>query len=214
MDTTSREPGSRVVVADRPEFAAALLADGAVLIRHARLLRLDLAAADTGPEHRGLVPLDRERTDRYGELLCRSYPPSHPDHEPGDDDPVAAACLVGEYLRGEHVGPWIEDASWEAMAPDGAAAGMVIVSRISADEWQPGGPWVTDLAVDPGHTGRGLGGALVCRAAASLQELGEPQLGLAVTAGNPAWRLYERLGFVVMHEIWRLEWPAEGGQGR
>ena len=36
--------------------------------------------------------------------LCRAYPPDHPDHEPGDADPRAAASTIDSYLRGEQVG--------------------------------------------------------------------------------------------------------------
>jgi ribosomal protein S18 acetylase RimI-like enzyme len=56
-----------------------------------------------------------------------------------------------------------------------------------------GGPWVTQLFRGPG--GRGAGRALLMRALGIATADGLPALGLAVTHGNPAQRLYEELGF-------------------
>lgn len=47
----------------------------------------------------------------------------------------------------------------------------------------------------PDHKGRGLAGGLMSLAMTSMKAAGERQAHLWVTAGNPAERIYERLGF-------------------
>jgi GNAT superfamily N-acetyltransferase len=49
----------------------------------------------------------------------------------------------------------------------------------------------------PDHRGRGLATALLTRSAARLRTAGATEWTLAVTRGNPAQALYERLGFAV-----------------
>lgn len=62
-------------------------------------------------------------------------------------------------------------------------------------------PWnrrltITDLALEAAYRGRGLGGALVCRAAEYGQRLGAVALWLEVSNVNaPAIRAYRRMGF-------------------
>jgi ribosomal protein S18 acetylase RimI-like enzyme len=56
------------------------------------------------------------------------------------------------------------------------------------------------IAVQPDQIGRGIGGALL----GALLELARPHypgIVLSVRAGNPARRLYERHGFMVIEEI-------------
>jgi ribosomal protein S18 acetylase RimI-like enzyme len=52
------------------------------------------------------------------------------------------------------------------------------------------------IAVLPGHRGQGVGTRLLEELFAS--ECGDRPVSLSVTAGNPARRLYERLGFLVV----------------
>jgi GNAT superfamily N-acetyltransferase len=55
---------------------------------------------------------------------------------------------------------------------------------------------IQNLAVAPGHRGRGLGSALLLQALHGFQRVGLGRAGLEVTARNDgAVRLYERLGF-------------------
>jgi GNAT superfamily N-acetyltransferase len=51
--------------------------------------------------------------------------------------------------------------------------------------------------VVPRWRGQGVGAALITRSAAALIALGHTEWTLAVTDGNPAQSLYERLGFRV-----------------
>jgi GNAT superfamily N-acetyltransferase len=59
--------------------------------------------------------------------------------------------------------------------------------------------------VAPRWQGRGVGTTLIARRAQALLAAGHREWTLAVTAGNPARRLYERLGFVgddSLRETW------------
>jgi ribosomal protein S18 acetylase RimI-like enzyme len=55
--------------------------------------------------------------------------------------------------------------------------------------------WVLDLAVAPGGQGRGFGAALLAYAMRGTRQAGLTIVGLTVTDGNPARRLYDRMGF-------------------
>jgi ribosomal protein S18 acetylase RimI-like enzyme len=55
--------------------------------------------------------------------------------------------------------------------------------------------WVLDLAVSPGGQGRGSGAALLAYAIRGTRDAGLTTVGLSVTDGNPARRLYDRMGF-------------------
>ena len=82
---------------------------------------------------------------------------------------------------------------------DGEATGVVWVTRFPADA--PGygfvRPDVPELSVCvlPGYRGAGLGADLVAAAVTEARRRGLPALSLSVEEGNPARRLYERLGF-------------------
>jgi ribosomal protein S18 acetylase RimI-like enzyme len=68
--------------------------------------------------------------------------------------------------------------------------------------------YIVDIALLPGHCGRGIGGAIVqaLQAKAGAMGLG---VGIMVETFNPALRLYRRLGFadVADHGIYlEMEW--------
>ncbi|MET0158935.1 MAG: GNAT family N-acetyltransferase, partial [Acidimicrobiales bacterium] len=139
----------------------------------------------------------------YGELVRRAYPPDHPDHELGDATPEGATETIRGYLEGEIVGPLLTDASAEARL-DGVLVGAIVVSEMPVDDEFDGGPWITDLFVDPAAQGHGAGRALLGHAIERLTASGRDRLGLAVTVGNPARRLYGALGFVEQGTRWNL----------
>jgi GNAT superfamily N-acetyltransferase len=64
--------------------------------------------------------------------------------------------------------------------------------------------------VAPCWQGRGVGTALIVRSAQALLAAGHREWTLAVTAGNPARRLYERLGFVGDDSLCKT-WPDRSG---
>jgi GNAT superfamily N-acetyltransferase len=77
--------------------------------------------------------------------------------------------------------------------------GVVWVRHFGTDA--PGygfvGPGIPELSVCvlPGYRGAGLGAALVSAAVAEARDRSLAALSLSVEEGNPARRLYERLGF-------------------
>lgn len=56
---------------------------------------------------------------------------------------------------------------------------------------------IDEVAVHPAHRSKGLGAALVRFA---IKSLGDRSITLVIMNENPARRLYERLGFVVVEE--------------
>jgi GNAT superfamily N-acetyltransferase len=68
-------------------------------------------------------------------------------------------------------------------------AGAILIGTLPGDP-PLNGPWIIELFRHPAH--RGVGRALLERALAIAPV---PALGLMVTEGNPARRLYEALGF-------------------
>ncbi|WP_179281451.1 GNAT family N-acetyltransferase [Paenibacillus sp. XY044] len=60
--------------------------------------------------------------------------------------------------------------------------------------WE-GLPLIYEVAVLPAYRSRGLGKYMICRAISHLEPF-YPAIRLFVTSGNPAERLYEKLGFL------------------
>jgi ribosomal protein S18 acetylase RimI-like enzyme len=185
----------------------ARLGDGGRVERHFVRMALDLTQPlPKAPMPAGFVaaPVRADRVAAYARVVCAAYVAGHPDHQIEDDDPAAAALVIAGYLHGDEPGPWIEEASLHAVGPDAGMAAVLVASEYSPDGGDPHQPWITELAVDPWWAGRGVGPALVIGAAERLVERGDRTLGLAVTMGNPARLLYERLGFDKTHEVWRI----------
>jgi GNAT superfamily N-acetyltransferase len=126
------------------------------------------------------------------ELECR--PAGHVDRDRALS--LIAAGSFRRLLTGELIGPVLETASGQAEDDDsGKVLGMgIVVWWERADLWH--GPWVADICVRPAHQGRGIGTALLKRALVACAAMGASRIGLAVTEGNPARTLYERLGFI------------------
>jgi GNAT superfamily N-acetyltransferase len=121
-----------------------------------------------------------------------AYPPGHPDHVPGE----VPIVYLREILSGREIGPPL-DCSRVALA-GGEVVGAVLVTQAPPrpPDW-PGGAFVADLFRDPAPRWAGLGGALARRAIAAAAADGAERVGLSVTDGNPARRLYDTLGFRV-----------------
>ena len=195
--------GHRVVVHDA-DLAAALIERGATLVRASWLMVLPLPATPaTAVPHVDVRPL-RDVPFEYGAIMRRAYPPGHPDHEHGDVTPEGAAATVRGYLSGEVVGPLLPAASAEACTPDGDLLGAIFISELPRAEDYEGGPWVTEVFVDPDHQGHGTGRALLTHAIDRLSTEGRHHLGLAVTQDSPARRLYEAMGFVDRIATWMM----------
>ncbi|MFC6084351.1 GNAT family N-acetyltransferase [Sphaerisporangium aureirubrum] len=183
------------VVSGDEDLGRRLLAAGASRLRHAHTYSRDLRAepapacwAETGY---GVVACDAVPPAEVFPAWRAAYGPGHPDHHDTGD----AALLAGE------LAPLLAGRSWGPLLPcgglllrqDRVVAG-VLVGTLGADP-PFGGPWVMDVFRDPAPRFAGLGGVMLRRALALATMHGLPALGLAVTEGNPARRLYERLGF-------------------
>ena len=172
-------------VAGPVELGRALIEAGGTPARHAHVYSHDLLERPEPRPPAGitLTPLDRPAAEIVPAYLA-AHPPEHPDHAAiaaEDSDAWFSALLAGKY------GPLL-DSSGLAIADDTVVAGIVIADR--ADPEPPfEGPWVMELFRDPGYPGTGR--AVLERALMHS----EAALGLAVTEGNSAARLYEALGF-------------------
>jgi GNAT superfamily N-acetyltransferase len=157
------------------ELGRALIAAGAQPLRHAHVYSHALESRPDEPP--GLQPLDRPAEDLLA-AYDAAFPPGHPDRT---EPPLLH--LDGIIAEG------LLDAS--GIAVDGEKViGAILVGELREVEPPLGGPWVMELFRDPRYPG--VGRALLERALARVQG---PTLGLAVTEGNPAMRLYERVGF-------------------
>jgi hypothetical protein len=89
---------------------------------------------------------------------------------------------------------------------DGRPVGASLVVRSEhVAAWS--GPWLMNVFRDPGTPVRGIGPAMIVQSLRTLAASGESVLGLAVTATNPARRVYERLGFTQGLEAWIVVLP-------
>jgi len=180
------------------ELGLRLIAQGAPLSRHAHCMTFRLAGWDPpsgwaepalGP---GLVarPWAHEAADILSSWRL-AYPPGHPDHLAGDDAHVIGVDL-DPFLSGTVIGPVM--ACSGVIEEDGLVVAACIVNE--RDGRPPmGGPWIGDVFRHPGATYAGLGAILIRRALALGAASGIEAVGLAVSEGNPARRVYSRLGF-------------------
>lgn len=172
-----------------------LLAAGARLRRHAHTMHRDLRADPPPPDwaqSKPPAPLRITACDRPSEALLEAwreaYPPGHPDHVTADDRALRTE-LLQPLLSGRVLGPLLETSALVVDDRGRVVAGLIVNDRA-------GTAWVSDVFRRRGPAYAGLGGLLLRRAVAGLA--GRFSLaGLAVTVGNPAQRLYRRLGFEI-----------------
>jgi len=176
------------IAADEP-LARALVAAGGIPGRHAHVYTHDLRALPPVPTGFRLVALDHS-PEELAPVLDAAFPPDHPDFAGGRErqDPVTE---LRELLTEYRFGP-VLDCSGVALDATGAPVAANIVTG-APGEPPFGGPWVILVFRAPGHPGAGR--ALLARGLRIAARDGLPALGLAVTHGNPAARLYEDLGF-------------------
>ena len=191
----AEHPGETVDVQEGP-LAVALLDAGATVGRRSLLMGLDPLPESLDPgTFAGAVGPMRTEPGRYAGALLHAFPPDHPDYDPEIPDLAGAERALASYFSGAVIGPFLDQASSEATDPGGRVVGGIVIGRMPHDESSPGGPWVTEVFVEPDAQGTGVGRALFARAVAELRTAGEPSLRLAVQIDNPARHLYTRLGF-------------------
>jgi ribosomal protein S18 acetylase RimI-like enzyme len=97
-------------------------------------------------------------------------------------------------------------AEYQVILRDGVPAGRLTVNR--SDE----GILLVDIALLPAHRNVGIGTGLIRDLKGEAESTGKP-LCLVVEDFNPAFRLYERLGFKKIEEVGfysRMEWRPNG----
>lgn len=94
------------------------------------------------------------------------------------------------------------EAEYQIILRDGVPAGRFTVDR--SDK----GILLIDIALLPAHRNIGIGSSLISELKMEAQRTGKP-LRLDVENFNPAYALYERLGFKKIDETgfyWQMEW--------
>lgn len=173
-------------VAGSEALGRALVAAGGTPARHAHVYSHDLCERPTPRLPAGLrfAAADRPAGDLLAAYLS-SHPPDHVDaHVLTGEDSRAHLARI---LSGE-LGRSLEGSAL-AIDDEDRVVAAILVNEFAATDPPFGGPWVMELFRAPGA--RGAGRALLERALAVT----EGTLGLAVTDGNPAERLYVELGF-------------------
>lgn len=193
-----------------------------------RLATTDLAIADalmaTG------VPLHRVALDMIHDLA--DLPPPTPlprgwTLAPGGWDDDLAAAVAEAYGSGHVDGPWTEKdtavvagmyepgaalrplvaATARVRDPAGRSAGHILCA--GPVPWVDKGAWIMTFGLAHCARGLGVGRALLGHALCGAHEDGQPCLGLSVTEGNPARRLYDAAGFRVVGRLLSLRLPAD-----
>ncbi|MGI5160814.1 GNAT family N-acetyltransferase [Microbispora sp. CA-102843] len=189
---TSRMPGW--VVSVPADLGQALLDRGARLLRHMNVMLCDLPSArplaDAAPDGFRIVPCDRSPAEIFPAWFA-AYPPGHPDYRPRDGEKALEEELV-PLLGGEEIGPLLP-CSVLAVRDGSPGMGEVVGGVFVHDSNR--GPWIADVFRHPDRSPRGLGARMLSTALARAAEGGLTTIGLVVTKGNPARRVYERLGF-------------------
>jgi GNAT superfamily N-acetyltransferase len=83
--------------------------------------------------------------------------------------------------------------------------GAVVVTDMEATDWWSDDPWLPEIFVVSDLQGHGLGALLLGHALRACADGGYKRLGLTVSEGNPARRLYERFGFQPFRATWFIE---------
>jgi len=134
----------------------------------------------------------------------KAYGPNHPDHVTGEKQ-----ALINEHLAPlldhSELGP-NHRASITLVDNEMPIAAIIISLREGHAPF--GGPWVSEIWVDPHHQGEGIAQFLIVQAKEKLAKDGFTSLGLAVTNGNPAKSLYATAGFTTVKEFWTLKLPT------
>jgi RimJ/RimL family protein N-acetyltransferase len=199
----ARLPGWLLATEDAA-LAETLLARGAGQVRHARLMGADTSLHRAAPAVE-IVPRASVAVTDFLQGWLAAYPPGHPDHENGTDEDIIARCW-----------DWYDEPEWRArehrssglVVRDGQVVAGIVVS-IRPQPVPYGGPWVHDIWRVAGQGEPGLGAGLIRQAMRMLDEDGYPVLGLTVSEGNPARRVYERLGFTQTVEAWTVRLPPK-----
>jgi ribosomal protein S18 acetylase RimI-like enzyme len=135
-------------------------------------------------------PLSVWDSAALGELMWSAYRGTIDDEYTVEADALADAesTLAGVW------GPVI----WQASVSAATAGQLVAATILVRDTKHESTPLLAFALTMPACQGHGLGGWLIRESVARLAAMGESEVHLAVTRGNLAQRLYERIGFCVI----------------
>ncbi|MER5886733.1 GNAT family N-acetyltransferase [Streptomyces sp. NPDC001941] len=141
------------------------------------------------PAHLEAVPATGVDPAVLREAYAAAYPVGHPDHD------MSAFEDLEALLQGTLMEPLLPVSTvlLDTRSHRGVAA--VLVHDTPGDPPLEG-PWISEVFRDPSPAYRGTGSLLLRHVLRLSAEAGLPALGLSVTVGNPAARLYEATGFV------------------
>jgi GNAT superfamily N-acetyltransferase len=125
-----------------------------------------------------------------GELMWLAFQGSTDEEysAPADAGADAAGALAGRW------GPVVWQASLAAELDSAVVSAVIIVLNDTHQYW----PLLAFAMTDPACQRRGIGRWLIGESIRRLDAIGVKELHLAVTRGNPAFALYQRLGFEVV----------------
>lgn len=196
-------PGSAVVTEDAG-VREGLLERGARQVRHVLAMKREVATATTASAVEGLVLRSWRSGDAelLAPALVGAYDAQHPDAMSSD---LAAAAQRLSGVAEDPDNPRLRATTVAELGGRPVGAALVLRSE-HVEGWK--GPWVMNVFRAPDPALPGVGRAMLVRALDVLREDGETQLGLAVTATNPARRVYESLGFTYGYDGWVLVLPG------
>jgi mycothiol synthase len=193
--------GLRLATTDEA-LADALVKAGGVLHRVAVDMTHDLADLPAWPPlpRRWALSPGRWDEDLAG-AVAEAYGLDHVDGPPSEQDIAqVAAALAG---TGDLTA--LAPATARVVDPDGRSAGHVLCA--GPVPWVDEGAWVMAIALANRARGIGLGRTLLAHALQGTRQAGLSKLGLSVTEGNPARRLYEGAGFRPVSRVLSLRLP-------
>lgn len=172
-----------------------------------RFLALDARRAEAlPPAHPPGVRLkcwEGDYTEDAARLIAGAYQ-GHIDSRINDQyrSVAGARRFLFNIVHYPGCGVFLGAASFVAVAPGGALAGLCLSSLLSSDAGH-----ITQLCVAPRFQGLGIGYELLRRSVVALAETGCRRISLSVTAANrPALTLYERAGFITVREFAACVW--------
>ncbi|MEK7795036.1 MAG: GNAT family N-acetyltransferase [Candidatus Hydrogenedentota bacterium] len=160
------------------------------------LLSRECSDAIEGKTSSGIVtPLSVTQRPLAASLIVRVYA-DHPDRALHRD--LADATRAQRFLDNVASGAYgaADDATLIGIADRGELVGVLVGCESPA-----GVGFILQVAVDPARQYQGYGRALIGHFARHCSRRGLDRLALGVTLGNPAERLYARLGFRRIREV-------------
>jgi mycothiol synthase len=148
-----------------------------------------------------LVPLSSADFDRRRPSLVTEYARKMvenmgvtPEQAAAEAERQTAAMLpAGAATPGQHL---------SAAVQDGAEVGFLWVTTAGLAD--PGMGWISVIEVEPAHQSKGIGSSMMRAAEDDLRARGMSRLGLHVFGRNTgAQRLYARLGYGILSQIWQ-----------